>query len=519
MNYSVRRPPVYYARDHLLGDGMNWVVPGKLIAGHYLGSLKPAEETKKLQIIVENNVTTIIDLTHPDDELDEYPVPSGIKRIQFSIEDMSGNNDIYVLKAAEATVMAMSHREGAVYVHCWGGHGRTGVVVAVAAALYLGVTAEMALYLTSLSHSTRQYVGSTGASESPQTPEQVAQVDRVLMHTGAVNGKNTPKRPYTAVARSLFGMYHEECAPPEWVLNFTNCDQYVQFAKMSACYSLDDRGGAVRKILTERQPVNIAMRPYHDVKRMQMNFGFGGNTSGYTDSFAKTKRRPPNIGVYCFSPVKVRQKTVNRHIFNSVGIALDDITQPDYISIVKSSEPDQIRREMKKIVYGAYLCMLACAKELKLMKLAICKLGGGAFSVHYPGGAHRYLNEVWLPAVIKAMREHSTLITHISILGCKDNGDIEQDEVLLHLKEKLKHVCQVTAGGLVPEDIGGGHQDDVLFQNAWDPHSVAGNGNEQDFSLDGFFGRSSAISVLTFPPTNPFIRMVESWKIQKTLAS
>jgi len=58
-----------------------------------------------------------------------------------------------------------------------------------------------------------------------------------------------------------------------------------------------------------------------------------------------------------------------------------------------------------------------------------------------------------------------------------------------------------------------------LFQNAWDPHFVAGNGNEQDFSLDGFFGRSSAISVLTFPPTNPFIRMVESWKIQKTPVS
>jgi len=47
--------------------------------------------------------------------------------------------------------------------------------------------------------------------------------------------------------------------------------------------------------------------------------------------------------------------------------------------------------------------------------------------------------------------------------------------------------------------------EDSLFVNAWDPWSMVGNGNEADNSLDGFFGRSTAMAVLCWPPTNPFL--------------
>jgi len=45
----------------------------------------------------------------------------------------------------------------------------------------------------------------------------------------------------------------------------------------------------------------------------------------------------------------------------------------------------------------------------------------------------------------------------------------------------------------------------ICYINAWDPHSIAGNGNSGDNSLDGYIGANSAISLLSWPPTNPVL--------------
>ena len=44
---------------------------------------------------------------------------------------------------------------------------------------------------------------------------------------------------------------------------------------------------------------------------------------------------------------------------------------------------------------------------------------------------------------------------------------------------------------------------EILFVNAWDPWSMVGNGNESDGSLDGYYGRSTNMAVLSWPLTNP----------------
>ena len=45
----------------------------------------------------------------------------------------------------------------------------------------------------------------------------------------------------------------------------------------------------------------------------------------------------------------------------------------------------------------------------------------------------------------------------------------------------------------------------ICYINAWDPHSIAGNGNENDNSLDGYIGANSAVSLLSWPPSNPVL--------------
>jgi endonuclease/exonuclease/phosphatase family metal-dependent hydrolase len=55
-----------------------------------------------------------------------------------------------------------------------------------------------------------------------------------------------------------------------------------------------------------------------------------------------------------------------------------------------------------------------------------------------------------------------------------------------------------------PETVPGGI-DQTLIVNSWDPHSVPGNGNGQDNSLDGQVGRRTMIALVGSPITNPFL--------------
>lgn len=66
------------------------------------------------------------------------------------------------------------------------------------------------------------------------------------------------------------------------------------------------------------------------------------------------------------------------------------------------------------------------------------------------------------------------------------------DKFLQRINEKLSHRKQelVTRVGTVP---GEWIQDGDLMINAWDPHSLLGNGQASDNSLDGYFGRHSLI--------------------------
>ena len=49
---------------------------------------------------------------------------------------------------------------------------------------------------------------------------------------------------------------------------------------------------------------------------------------------------------------------------------------------------------------------------------------------------------------------------------------------------------------------------DKLFMNAWDCWSVPGNGNALDPTLDGYWGRSSAISLLCSPLCNSNMNII-----------
>jgi hypothetical protein len=81
------------------------------------------------------------------------------------------------------------------------------------------------------------------------------------------------------------------------------------------------------------------------------------------------------------------------------------------------------------------------------------------------------------------------------------NDKLTLDDKLI---ETLKTKTDIEYTGVIDE-IKNLQGNKICYINAWDPHSIAGNGNENDKSLDGYIGANSAISLLSWPPTNPVL--------------
>ena len=80
------------------------------------------------------------------------------------------------------------HNGMKMYIHCWGGHGRTGVLVCIMLHLMYGINAEKVLEYCNYVHNMRKivaydispYTGKEQNVTSPQTPEQFKQVKRII---------------------------------------------------------------------------------------------------------------------------------------------------------------------------------------------------------------------------------------------------------------------------------------------------------------------------------------------------
>jgi len=88
---------------------------------------------------------------------------------------MSVTDDESILNLAKHIVLRLKTTDDVFYIHCWGGHGRSGTLVAVILTL-LGMSAEEAILHVNECHRSRSY---NGKIPSPQTKQQEQQVYRL----------------------------------------------------------------------------------------------------------------------------------------------------------------------------------------------------------------------------------------------------------------------------------------------------------------------------------------------------
>jgi protein-tyrosine phosphatase len=105
------------------------IEPGRLIAGRHPCAVDEGEAAVAVSELVGQGVTLFLDLTE-DGELAPYShlVPAPARPVRMPVRDFSVPSREALVETLD-TIDAELGRGGIVYVHCWAGCGRTGVVM------------------------------------------------------------------------------------------------------------------------------------------------------------------------------------------------------------------------------------------------------------------------------------------------------------------------------------------------------------------------------------------------------
>ena len=113
-----------------------WVEPGRFLAGEYPGEYTTESTRQRIDAFLEGGFDTFIDLTKPNETIPYHPIlieqanyyDIEVQRHNFPIGDFglpTTENMMKILNTLDESLIAGRK----VYLHCWGGIGRTGTTV------------------------------------------------------------------------------------------------------------------------------------------------------------------------------------------------------------------------------------------------------------------------------------------------------------------------------------------------------------------------------------------------------
>ena len=228
------------------------------------------------------------------------------------------------------------------------------------------------------------------------------------------------------------------------------------------------------------------MNRFYDTENLESIFGY--DIGYYGRYYNKYKKLAPNIAIYAKTPILINNHFKTIHVINLIGYAFDNKSQPDYkyfnsiyniFDINMDNKIDILKKYYTKMWKYAFIC--AQLKELNTIHIS--SVGGGAFKP-YDISNLEFKELILIPSINNA-KEQIDINNKINI-----NWDIFPDFIV---PDSFKYKLQ-------------SELNNTLYVNAWDCWSMVGNGNEYDNSLDGYYGRSTALSVLCWPLSNPYIQ-------------
>ena len=241
-----------------------------------------------------------------------------------------------------------------------------------------------------------------------------------------------------------------------------------------------------RRVACEREPVNMGTARYYYKKELLKHFKY--ETSLYERHYNNTGTLAPNIGVLTVCKVDVSGTKKDAMIYHAIGAALDSEKQPDYNVFVKNglNIPGLIQ-----FYVSVFEKIFTCAVMCKAAGVVMSLVGGAAFAEMYPRGTRKMHEEVWVPAfhfVWGRYKERTKLAAM---------GDLNNPAGAYMISQGASKAGYYPA--LVP------NYPNWLIVNAWDCHTLPGNGNGSDDTLDGYIGRASAIHYFGWGVTNPLL--------------
>ena len=132
-----------------------------------------------LNTLLDLKIDTVINLTHFLEDLPNYILPETVKRVDFSIPDFGIEEDDKVERFI--TYILNNLLPGNIYIHCKGGHGRSGTIAALLYGKIYNKNGEESLNYIRECHEKRKSMSRRMRFlGSPQSTSQKEQVLRLL---------------------------------------------------------------------------------------------------------------------------------------------------------------------------------------------------------------------------------------------------------------------------------------------------------------------------------------------------
>lgn len=160
-------------------------------AGEYPGDKYGEKAEHKIRQMIHFGIKHFVDLTEENEQKPySHLLPKGCTYLRFPIPDVSAPKSVESVHQLLHRIDELKKQDGYVYLHCWGGVGRTGTIVAC----HLAMVQENPT-LESVLTALRNHFKAMPKSAHRITPESKEQVDFIARFIGSITGhKEEEKR-------------------------------------------------------------------------------------------------------------------------------------------------------------------------------------------------------------------------------------------------------------------------------------------------------------------------------------